>query len=298
MTDARTYQKPDSTALQHFLMRQSQQDNQWLQQEVSKRMAERLDMIRLQPTHIQEWWPNFNGQTTDWKQFYPQASVTNVHHDMFGAEKTQGFHQSWWKKIWGRSKASVAADLVQSSSDRQPADLLWANMLLHWMDPQLLFKQWQAAMNVGGFLMFSCLGPDTLMELRQLYDRKGWGHATPDFLDMHDLGDLLSHSGLTDPVLDMEKIHLTWTSAESLLKDLQAWGINAHTMRFQGLRGKQWKKDLLAALEELRPAANEPLTLTFEVLYGHAIRTSPKVKVESESQISLRDMKQMLQKKR
>jgi hypothetical protein len=49
----------------------------------------------------------------------------------------------------------------------QPVDLLWANMALHMSpDPQTLIQRWHSLVQTDGFLMFSCLGPDTLRELR------------------------------------------------------------------------------------------------------------------------------------
>jgi malonyl-CoA O-methyltransferase len=40
--------------------------------------------------------------------------------------------------------------------------MLWSNMQLHMAgDPEALMRQWQEALAVDGFLMFSCLGPDT-----------------------------------------------------------------------------------------------------------------------------------------
>ena len=57
--------------------------------------------------------------------------------------------------------------------------------------PQALIAQWHRALAVDGFLMFSCLGPDTLRELRALYRALGWPPPAHDFTDMHDWGDML-----------------------------------------------------------------------------------------------------------
>ena len=67
-----------------------------------------------------------------------------------------------------------------------------------------LFERWQRALAVDGFVMFSCLGPGTLRELRALYARLGWRAPAQDFIDMHDLGDMLVHAGFADPVMDQE----------------------------------------------------------------------------------------------
>ncbi len=46
-------------------------------------------------------------------------------------------------------------------------DLVWSNMALHWVaDPQAVLREFHRVLAVGGLLMFSALGPDTLAELR------------------------------------------------------------------------------------------------------------------------------------
>jgi malonyl-CoA O-methyltransferase len=58
--------------------------------------------------------------------------------------------------------------------------MLWANMLLHMAaDPQPLLQQWHAALAVDGFLMFSCLGPDTLARTARRVRGAGLAAARP-----------------------------------------------------------------------------------------------------------------------
>ena len=76
--------------------------------------------------------------------------------------------------------------------------------------------------------MFSCLGPGTLRELRALYQRLGWPAPTPDFIDMHDLGDMLVHAGFADPVMDQETLTLQLADMpQALLAELRSLGGNA-----------------------------------------------------------------------
>jgi len=44
--------------------------------------------------------------------------------------------------------------------------------------------------------------------------------------------------------------------------------------------------------------ADGQLTLTFEIVYGHAYKPQPKVRMESSSSVSLQDMKAMLKQPR
>jgi malonyl-CoA O-methyltransferase len=178
--------------------------------------------------------------------------------------------------------------------------MLWANMLLHHAaDPQALIAAWHRALAVDGFLMFSCFGPDTLRELRQVYAQEGWPAPAHEFTDMHDWGDMLVHAGFAEPVMDMERITLSYETPERLLAELRELGRNLHVQRFAGLRGRRWRAQLLQALQALaRPDEQGRLCLTFEVVYGHALKPMARHKVRSESQIGLEDMRQMLGAKR
>jgi malonyl-CoA O-methyltransferase len=179
--------------------------------------------------------------------------------------------------------------------------MLWANMHLHnALDPQMLIAQWHKAIATDGFLMFSCLGPDTLRELRGMYEKLGWPVPSHQFTDMHDWGDMLIQAGFAEPVMDMERIVLTYETPQKLLEDLRELGRNLHPDRFPALRGKAWKAKLEAALVEhlADPAEGGRLKLTFEVIYGHAMKPKPRVKLSEHSAVSLQDMREMLQGRR
>jgi malonyl-CoA O-methyltransferase len=190
----------------------------------------------------------------------------------------------WWTpQRWLKPQVQVSAE------PPQPAQMLWANMGLHMAaDPQALMAQWHRALQVDGFLMFSCLGPDTLLELRGLYQSLGWPAPCHEFTDMHDWGDMLVGAGFAEPVMDMERITLTFETPERLLQELRGLGHNLHVARFQGLRGRKWHALLLQAL------ASRPLQLTFEVIYGHAFKPEPKLTVSAHSEISLNQMRSAL----
>jgi malonyl-CoA O-methyltransferase len=147
---------------------------------------------------------------------------------------------------------------------------------------------------VDGFLMFSCLGPDTLKELRALYAALGWPPATHEFTDMHDWGDMLVHGGFAEPVMDMERITLAFDTPERLLQELRELGANLHPGRFAALRGRRWHAALLREIDKQLRGADGKLTLTFEVIYGHAIKPLPRARVGEESAVPLADMRAML----
>ena len=267
----------------------------WLHEEVARRMEERLAFIRLQPKTWVCWNPLRAGLNVLalLQQRYPQA----VGHLSADRKDEMAWVQAnasapWWKpSTWFQSKLKTEALKPQSM------DMVWANMLLHQAaDPQASLAEWHRVLAVDGFLMFSCLGPDTLQELRTVYARMGWPIPSHEFTDMHDWGDMLVHAGFAEPVMDMEKITLTYVNPEKLVEDLRKLGRNFHVSRFVGLRGKNWYKNFQNALLLLAQSDLEGrLALTFEVVYGHALKPQARVKITSQSEIDLDDMRQMLQ---
>jgi malonyl-CoA O-methyltransferase len=167
-------------------------------------------------------------------------------------------------------------------------------MMLHTVtDPALQMQRWRRALAVDGFLMFSTLGPDTLAGLRALYSESGWGSAHAAFTDMHDLGDMLVEAGFADPVMDQERLTLTWATPEALLGELRTLGANADPSRFEGLRTPRWRSRLLAALRE-RAAGDGRIALEFELIYGHAFNPAPRAMVAGETHVALDDLRAMV----
>ena len=271
----------------------------WLHAEVARRMAERLAIIRLKPELVLEWWAFLGAGSFVLHQACPQARHVRVEPTPVLVERSAAAAKlPWWSAR--RWRAGVAAAQVQPESAVLPSgvQLVWANMMLHAVQsPPALFERWQQALRVDGFVMFSCLGPGTLRELRTLYQRLGWGMPTQGFVDMHDLGDMLVHAGFADPVMDQEVLTLQWDSPQALLAELRTLGGNAAPQRMAGLRTPRWRDRLLAALETLR-GPDGKISLSFEVAYGHAFKATPRLPVGEKTTVSLEAMKAMVRSSR
>jgi malonyl-CoA O-methyltransferase len=269
----------------------------WLHAEVSRRMAERLALIRLQPSSLIDWW-SFNGASQVLlQQAYPRARVLQVEADDALLQRGRASAPApWWSpRRWAGSHVDWAPPEQVAASQ---AELLWANMMLHLVaDPAALLQQWQRALSVDGFLMFSTLGPGSLQGLRQAYARLGWPAPHAPFVDMHDLGDMLVSCGFADPVMDQEILTLTWPDADALLRELRALGGNADPARFPGLRTPRWRKRLCVALQQLQ-GPDGRLRLDFEVVYGHAFRAAPRPRVAAQTAVTLDDMRSMVRSPR
>jgi len=269
----------------------------WLHAEVAKRMVERLQIIRLRPARIIDWWSFLGASDTLLAQAYPDAHRVLVEPTEALAQRSRDAQRSaWWSpRRWRKDSVEVRRE---SDELGEPAQLLWSNMALHAVrDPPSLIDRWQKSLSADGFVMFSGLGPDTLRELRAIYARLGWGDATPAFVDMHDLGDMLVQAGFADPVMDQETITLSWATPQALLDELRSLGGNVAPTRFQGLRTQRWR----TRLEQELAASSGPdgrIAMRFEVAYGHAFKALPRVPAGQPTTVSLDEMRSLVRTRR
>lgn len=269
----------------------------WLHEEVGRRMQERLQWIRMQPRTWLDWAPLSGGLQAHAAvaQAYPDASCWVAEPaDARQQAAEQALHRPWWQVArWRKSPPRFGMPPDGT------ADMVWANMALHMAaDPKSLLLTWHRLLAADGFLMFSCLGPDTLGRLRDLYRSLGWPQPAHEFTDMHDWGDMLVQAGFAEPVMDMERLSLTFDTPERMLAELRTLGRNLHPQRFQGLRGRAWKARLLDALatQSAHQVRGAPLALEFEIIYGHALKPQASLAIQAETVLSLDEMRRMLKR--
>ena len=256
-------------------------------------MAERLAIIRLKPERIVDWWSFLGAGAEVLERVYPKAQRIVVEPDpLLLARSEAAAARPWWSlRRRGDARTEVMLD---TDEPRAGAQLVWANMMVHAVaDPPALFMRWERLLAVDGFVMFSCLGPGTLKELRELYRRLGWPQPTPDFIDMHDLGDMLVGAGFADPVMDQETLSLRWTDPDALLRELRSLGRNTRPDRPGGLRTPKWRAALLEGLESLREPDGS-IALSFEIAYGHAFKGAPRLRTDQPTTVSLDDMRALV----
>ena len=124
------------------------------------------------------------------------------------------------------------------------AELVLANLVLPWCRPDRLFTEAARVLAEGGALLFATLGPDSLQEVRTAFaagDDRIHVHAA---FDMHDLGDLAMAAGLAEPVLDVDRIEVTYADVAGLVRDLRAVGaMNVAGGRRRTLTGRhRWDR--------------------------------------------------------
>jgi malonyl-CoA O-methyltransferase len=248
-----------------------------LQREVGSRMLERLDYMRVEPQRVLDLGCGTGASLTALHERYPKAQLigADLSHAMLQAGRGQRSRLRWMLPfLRGNKTPLVAADAAALPFKSSSTSMLWSNLMLHWLDDPLpVFCEMHRVLEVGGLLMFSTFGPDTLKELRNSF-ADGYVH-TQRFGDMHDFGDMLIECGFADPVMDMEVLTMTYASLDDLFRDLRQSGAAcAMQARRHGLTGRAAWQEMRAAYEKL--ANDGRLPATFEVIYGHAWKTQPK----------------------
>ena len=252
-------------------------------------MAERLALVKLQPATILDAGCGTGEALAELRARYPAATVIelDVALGMLAAAKRRAAALSapsstmLAKLIGGRAASRaddrfVCADAAHLPLAPGSVDLVWSNLVLQSIgEPAAVFAEFLRVLSVGGLLVFTTLGPDTLKELRDAF--MGIDRATHvnRFIDMHDLGDMLVETGFADPVMDAEIITLTYGDVLSMMREIKAVGEHNATLgRPRGMMGRSRWERMLDAMERFR--RNGRLPATCEVVYGHAWKPEPR----------------------
>nr|WP_224081303.1 methyltransferase domain-containing protein [Cupriavidus laharis] len=252
--------------------------------EIGRRMQERMEVVRLSPQRALDIGCGHGQGLAGLRARFPDAQIAGL--DISGAMLAEAGQRDpqrrpgWVGRLLGKRPLF---DLVQGDLATLPFapgsfDLLWSNLALHWHpEPHRVFPEWHRVTRDEGLVMFSLFGPDTLGELRAAFAEVDAVSHTLRFVDMHDIGDMLVHSGWSTPVMDMETLTVTYESPQTLLREVQAFGgLRAHPdARRAGLHGRRWYEAACAALDRRRNA-DGVIPLTFEIVYGHAWKLPPR----------------------
>ncbi len=247
-----------------------------LQREVCTRMLEKLDYIKLKPARLLDVGSGTGWGTRQLGVRYPKAEITALDIAIGMLQVARG-HSSWWKKLFVGSRENLlCGDVEALPIASSSVEMLWSNLALQWCnDLPATFIELNRILKVEGLLMFSSFGVDTLNELRTAFrDVDGYNHLNR-FADMHDIGDMLVAAGFADPVMEMEKITLTYSDVRAVMQDLKSIGAhNATAGRAPGMMGKAAWQRVTENYEKLRRDGKLPAT--FEIIYGHAWKPEPK----------------------
>ena len=258
----------------------------FLYREMARRMGERLDMVRITPQQILDAGCGLGVDRSMLGQRYPEALWLGIDSSMAMLAQggradlaASGFIRRLFNQARHPRTMRAAADLSALPVAAHSMDLIWSNAALHWLDdlPET-FKEFNRALRIGGLLMFSLFGPDTLKELRHAAQAAAGSSARVDrtqtFVDMHDVGDMLVHGGFSDPVMDMETLTLTYADPWLALHELKKMGSCVATdWVARGLSTQGWWRRVMSHWPQ---DADGRYLLTFELVQGHAWKMAPK----------------------
>jgi malonyl-CoA O-methyltransferase len=241
-------------------------------QEAQRRLHERLDLLKINPIHVLDAAPRAGTGALALATRYPKALLVAHAASQFATLMLKGkytgnFFQRMWRAYQGKPESRIAWLPVVPSVQDARYDLIVCNLALTWVvNPAEQLRFWSQQLAPGGVLLFSVLGPDTARSVRSAAAHAGWNTPiAPDFVDMHDYGDMMVQAGLTTPVMDVERLTLTYPNAQRLRLDVAGLQGNLHPQRLAGLAGRARFKRLETALD-----AMSPIPLDLELVFGHA----------------------------
>ena len=232
-------------------------------------ITERLAPITIQPKIIVDLGAATGSGSRELAKIYRGARVISMDASLPMLREGRG------KRSWLGRVAAVQGNAMRLPLRDGSTDLVVANLLLPWIDDlPSCCSEISRVLRKDGLFAFATLGPDSLEEIRAAWEMQDSAAHVLNFPDMHDIGDLLVRSGLRDPVLDVDRLAVTYPDAASLYRDLTRAGArNSLSGRRKSLTGKHRFAQMESTL--LQNAGNDPLTLGLELVYAHAWSAGP-----------------------
>ncbi|PIV36969.1 MAG: malonyl-[acyl-carrier protein] O-methyltransferase BioC [Lysobacterales bacterium CG02_land_8_20_14_3_00_62_12] len=268
-----------------------------LQHEVQAALLERVREVVTTATRVLDVGAGTGSGSAALRKHFAKAEVIAL--DLALPMLRQARRQlGWWRpfrRVCGDARALPIQD--------QSLDLIYSNLCLQWCDDlQPVFAEFRRVLKPGGWLLFTSFGPDTLTELRQSWAAVDAHPHVNQFQDLHDVGDALMAQGFRDPMLDVERLTLTYTDALTLMRELKAIGAsNADQRRCRGLTGRHQLQAVLARYEAFRDP-EQRLPASYEVIFAQAqapASTQPRRSAEGEiASVSVASLRSGLQQLR
>ncbi len=252
-----------------------------LQRTVMKRVLERLALTNLQANSVLDLGSGTGEAARILAKRYKKARIVELDLSTGMLRHSRQHGPRFFSK-----QRYVCADAEMLPMADAAVDLVFSSLMLQWCnDLDATFAEAGRVLRPEGLFIFSTLGPDTLKELRLSWAKVDEKVHVNAFLDMHDVGDALVRAGFDAPVLDVERITLTFDDGYKLMRELKHLGAhNLNMGRRKTLTGKARIKEMLVAYEQFRQENRLPAT--YEVIYGHAWKaTRSLIKPATEGNI-------------
>ena len=262
-----------------------------LHAEVRGNLLGRLELMNITPRVVLDAGAGTGHASRVLKGRYPKALVIalDASEQML---RIAGRQQTWLRRF-----SRVHADAQELPLANDSVDLIVSNLMLHWCDPDATLAEFRRILAPQGLLCFSTFGPDTLRELRSAWAEVDPAPHVHAFLDMHDVGDAVVRAGFVSPVLDVERLMLSYADLNKVTADLRDTGArNANSTRRRGLSSPRKFAAMKAAYEKFRQDGRLPATC--EVVFAHAWAPASRPGRAEDAEVSLEEMKRQLKMRR
>jgi len=239
-----------------------------LQSQVAEELLSRLEPFELEPAVILDLGAGTGRLAAQLKRRYRRSAVIAL--DLApGMLREAARHQRFLRRF-----ERVCADAARLPLQAASIDIVFSSLMLQWCDPlDDALAEVRRVLRPQGLFLFSTFGPDTLKELRAAWAEADTYNHVNRFLDMHDVGDALVRAGLVEPVLDVDRLQVTYADALTLMRDLKSIGArNTTAGRPRSLAGRARLQRVIAAYESFR--RDDRLPATYEIVYGAAWGTA------------------------
>jgi malonyl-CoA O-methyltransferase len=232
-----------------------------LEQEVCRRLLEKTEFRRTLPSTVLDLGCGTGFAAGMLKQQFRKAQVIGVDTSLAMLSRLRR------RSVLFRPLRGVCADIGLLPFATRSAEMLVANLATYWCpQPMAMFSEFRRVLKPEGMLLFSTFGPGTMKELRTAWRIDDTEAEIPDFPDLVDVGNALVAAGFREPVMDMEKITLSYPELGAMLRELEATGNSLL------IRGWDHRHDVRDQLEKayvpFLQAGKYPLS--FEIIYGVA----------------------------
>lgn len=154
-------------------------------------------------------------------------------------------------------------------------DLVLSNLSLHWVnDLPGCLSQIRQILKPDGLFLSALFGGESLTELRQslleaeMNVRGGASPRISPFVDVRDAGSLLQRAGFALPVVDTDRITVTYENAFALMRELRGMGeANILTKRFHGMTSSRVMMECARIYQEKFTDPRGRITVTFDIIY-------------------------------
>lgn len=184
-------------------------------------------------------------------------------------------------------RAQAAGQFILVDEERLPFgdrkfDLIVSNLALHWVnDLPGTLVQVNRALRPDGLFQAAVLGGETLHELRAcLMDAElevlgGVSPRISPMVDLRDAAGLMQRAGFALPVVDTDRITVTYADAFRLMADLRAMGEgNAVIERRKSFTPRAVFLHAAALYADRYAGPDGRISATFDILYLHGWRPS------------------------